>query len=76
MTGPPAGVPPPTEEEARAWMQVTGLVSSQQMAAISRQLWYLTNWVQYLNSFDWSQVPQKPGGPAGAPPPPPPKWPP
>jgi hypothetical protein len=67
MTGPP----PPTEQDANDWV-----VNGQQLAAISRQLWHLTMWVQFLNTIDWSKVPSKPGGPAGTPPPPPPKWPP
>jgi hypothetical protein len=82
MTGPGGGgtpPQPPTEAEAKAWAQVLGLVSNQQLAAISAQLWYLTRWGQFLDGVDWSKIVMKPppgGGPAGVPPPPPPSWPP
>ena len=80
MPGPGGGgTPPSTEADARAWAQVLGLVDSRQVAALSAQLWHLTEWANFLAGVDWSKVPMKPptgGGPAGVPPPPPPKWPP
>ena len=68
--------PPIKPEEAATLtaVKVVGSVSSEQMAAISRQLYFLTEWATFLNSVDWSQVPRAGGG-ATVPPPPPPKWP-
>jgi hypothetical protein len=54
-------------------------VNNQQLAAISAQLWHLTQWGLFLDGVDWNKIAMKPvpgGGPAGTPPPPPPKWPP
>jgi hypothetical protein len=59
---------PPTPEEVATTLKVYGVVSSDQMAAISQQLYSLTEWVKFFEAI-------RTGG-AGAPPPPPPKWPP
>ena len=58
----------PEELASLTSMKVVGAVSSDQMAAISRQLYSLTEWVKFAESI-------RTGG-AGTPPPPPPKWPP
>ena len=60
-----------TPEELASLTSVTvyGAVSSDQMAAIGRQLYSLTEWVKFLDAA-------RLGGPATTPPPPPPKWPP
>lgn len=68
----------PGEVEAMDWMRVTGLVNSRQMAALSRQIYHLTNWAIFLSKVDWSKIVMKPGNGGGSetPPPRPPKWPP
>jgi hypothetical protein len=58
----------PEELASLTAVKVVGAVTSDQMAAISRQLYSLTEWVNFLESVR--------GGGAGTPPPPPPKWPP
>ena len=64
----------PEEVASLTNVKVYGVVSSDQIAAMSRQLYFLTEWATFLDSIDWSQVPRQ-GGPATVPPPPPPKWP-
>lgn len=70
----------PTKGEiySEEWARFYGLAKEHQLTALSLQLWYLTQWGQYLNTFDLSGLPPNPngGGGAGTPPPPPPKWPP
>jgi hypothetical protein len=69
--------PDPGEVASLSWLQVTGLVTSRQMDAVSRQLWFLTQWGIFLDKVDWSQIPMKGGGGGGVTPPPrPPGWPP
>ena len=71
-------MPPPiitqAQLDAQTAIKVTGSVSSEDMAAVSRQLYALTEWAAYLNQFDLTGLPQ-PGGPATNKPPPPPPWP-
>jgi hypothetical protein len=50
-------------------VKVVGAVSSDQIAAISRQLYSLTEWIKFLDQVRTS------GGGGITPPPPPPKWP-
>jgi hypothetical protein len=64
----------PEEVASLTNVKVYGVVSSDQIAAMSRQLYFLTEWATFLDSIDWSKVPRL-GGPATIPPPPPPKWP-
>jgi hypothetical protein len=74
----PPPPPSPQQIDAEDWAKFYGLTNDRQLAALSLQVWHLTQWVQYLNLFDLSGLPPNPsgGGGAGAPPPPPPKWPP
>ena len=55
-------------------VKVFGVVSSDEIAKMSQQLYYLTKWAEYLDLVDWTQVKFKPG-PATNKPPPPPPWP-
>lgn len=64
----------PEEVASLTNVKVYGVVSSDQIAAMSRQLYFLTLWAEFLDSIDWSKVPQTGGG-ATTPPPKPPPWP-
>jgi hypothetical protein len=55
-------------------VKVFGVVSSDEIAKMSQQLYYLTQWANFLESIDWTTVTRKPG-PATVKPPPPPPWP-
>jgi hypothetical protein len=55
-------------------VKVVGAVSSDDIARMSQQLYYLTKWAEYLALVDWSQVKFLPG-PATPTPTKPPPWP-
>jgi hypothetical protein len=70
---------------AATWMGVSGTVDSQQIQALSAQVYLLNEWMRYLSDFNWAAI--RAGGPiplvanpigggGGAAPPPPPSWPP
>ena len=64
----------PEEVASLTNVKVYGVVSSDQIAAMSRQLYFLTEWATFLDSIDWDQV-ARTGGGATTPPPKPPPWP-
>lgn len=62
--------------DALTAIKVTGEVSSNDMAALGQQIYFLREWVAFLDTIDWTKISKKGGGPTTATPPPPPKWPP
>jgi hypothetical protein len=61
--------------DAMKGIKVVGEVSSADMAALGEQLYFIREWIAFLDTIDWTQVPAK-GGPTTATPPKPPAWPP
>jgi hypothetical protein len=66
--------PIPPEIASLTAVKVFGVVSSDEIAKMSQQLFYLTRWAEFLDSVDWTKVPFK-TGPATVAPPKPPPWP-
>ena len=66
--------PIPPEIASLTAVKVFGVVSSDEIAKMSQQLYYLTKWAEYLDLVDWTKVSFKPG-PATTTPTKPPPWP-
>jgi hypothetical protein len=66
--------PIPPEIASLTAVKVFGVVSSDEIAKMSQQLFYLTRWAEFLDSVDWTKVQFK-QGPATVAPPKPPAWP-
>lgn len=62
--------------DAMTGIKVVGEVSSQDMALVGEQLYFLREWAVFLAQFDWTTVKTLGVGPATATPPKPPSWPP
>ena len=66
--------PIPPEIASLTAVKVYGVVSSDEIAKMSQQLYYLTKWAEFLDEVDWSTVTFKPPHATVQPPKPPP-WP-